>query len=222
MKTRNPLTKLLPAFTLASIFSICVPLRINAQTTNIHTKGDVLLATFGAEDDPAPPYPFWSPVGPVHNYISVQAHRSGDSTFLFFGSYSQDRGYDTLVVNGYGYISNADFVVTGPTATLNRELANYPGFSAFAQLYTNAFVPIWEIPITSGSINLLLKKNQSFSSSFNGIETDTYDNVTLRQQMSTSYAATSLNGTFFRYVVPSDSLAQIGDESSNVITITKK
>jgi hypothetical protein len=129
-------------------------------------------------------------------------------------------------VFGSGYISNADFVVKGPTATLDVELANYPSFTAVASLYSNINygVLIWQVPITSGSIHLLLKRDQFFSSSFNGIETDTYGNVTLRQQMNTSYTSASLSGTFFLFAVPPNApggSGQIGSENSNVITITK-
>jgi hypothetical protein len=192
--------------TLAALFAIAADA---AQVTHVNLSGDFADAA-------------WSP--DASSFVDIVASRSGSSTFLFVFAESTDPTTGNFtVLNGQGFVPDANlYVNTGKvTATINTELANDPGFTLTSTVYDQFGNFISQTTISSGSINITLRKNRLFSLSLVGVQSNTIANVTYRQEANQSSQSASGTGSFLGSAVPSDALGDIGTNRSNFITIIK-
>jgi hypothetical protein len=195
--------------TLVALFAITADA---AQVIHVNASGDFANA-------------FWVGSTPgISSETFVDAQRTGSSTFLniFSTSFDSTTGNSTLL-QGFGFVPGANLSVNPArlTATISTELANDPNFTLTSTVYDQFGNIISQTTISSGSINITLKKNGFFSSSFMGVQNTTFGNVILRQEANLSFVSASASGSFLGSAIPSDASGQIGTNHSNSITITK-
>jgi hypothetical protein len=181
-----------------------------AQVTHVTARGDVANASWAVS------------TSNTFSQTNVEAQRTDSSTFLIIFSF----GFDVTTSNvtflqGVGFVPDANFSVNADMATISTELANDPDFTLTRTVEDQFGNIISQTTISSGSINISLKKNRSFSSSFTGIQRNTFGNFIELQQLDGMSVSASASGTFLGSAVPSDALGDIGTNRSNFITIIK-
>ena len=182
-----------------------------AQVTHFMASGDFANA-------------FWVGATPgINSQTFVDAQRTDNSTLLIITVFSFDTTtFNLTILSGFGLVPGANLSVNHDMATISTEIANDPGFTLTSTVFDEFGNIISQTTISSGAINISLKKNQFLeSTSFTGVSGVTSRAFNMRQEQDQTSASASASGSFLGSALPSDASGSIGFNRFNQITINK-